>query len=224
MLPKKEECVGHIQKRIRTALREYKRKMKGIRLADGKSISGKGRLTDVMINRIQNHFGQCIRNNKGNLQGMQNDISAIFKHMIQDDSISMAEQHANCPKYGWCKYWVNNSNYDPSKRLACVFVDALKPIFTRLTNEDILQRCLKGFTQNQNESSNGTIWNRCPKTRFCGQQRVQVAVCDAVYQFNAGNGSVIERLSSLGSELSGNTYRSLRQEDKRPLLKHKIYH
>ena len=142
---KKEECVGHIQKRIGTALCEYKRKMKGIRLADGKSVSGKGRLTD-----------------KGNLQGMQNDIWAIFKHMIQDDSISMAEQHANCPKYGWCKYWVNNSNYDPSKRLACVFVDALKPIFTRLTNEDILQRCLKGFTQNQNESLNGTVWNRCP--------------------------------------------------------------
>ena len=70
-----------------------KKKMKGIRLADGKFVSGKGRLTDVMINRIQNYFGQCIRNNKGNLQGMQNDIWAIFKHMIQDDSISMAEQH-----------------------------------------------------------------------------------------------------------------------------------
>ena len=118
--------------------------------------------------------------------------------MIQNDSIlSMAEQHASCPNYGWCKYWVNNSNYDPSKRLPCVFVDALKLIFTRLTNEDILQRCLKGFTQNQNESLNGTVWTRCPKTRFCGQQRVQVAVCEAFCQFNAGSGSVIK--SSLGS-------------------------
>ena len=77
---------------------------------------------------------------------MQNDIWAIFKHMIQDDSISMAEQHANCPKYGWCKYWENNPNYDPSKKLPCVFVEVLKPIFTELTNEDILKRCLKGFT------------------------------------------------------------------------------
>ena len=50
---KKEKCVGHIQKRIGTALREYKRKMKGIRLADGKSVSGKGRLTDVMINKFK---------------------------------------------------------------------------------------------------------------------------------------------------------------------------
>ena len=106
---KKEECVGHIQKRIKTALRQYKRKIKGIRLANGKSVPGKGRLTDIIINRILNYFGQCIRNDKGNLQGMQNNIWAIFKHMIQDDSISIAEQHANYPKYGWCKYWANNS-------------------------------------------------------------------------------------------------------------------
>ena len=52
---------------------------------------------------------------------------------------------------------------------------------------------------------------------FCGQERVQVAVCEAVCQFNAGSGSVIDLLSSLGSGLSGNTYRLLRQEDKRRL-------
>ena len=72
---------------------------------------------------------------------MQNYVWAIFKHMIQDDSISMAEQHANCPKCNRCKYWSNNLNYDPSKKQPRVFVDTLKPIFTRLTNEDILQRC-----------------------------------------------------------------------------------
>ena len=31
-----------------------------------------------------------------------------------------------------------------------------------------------------------------PKTCFCSQQHAQVAVCEAVCQFNAGNGSVIE--------------------------------
>ena len=90
----------------------------------------------------------------------------------------MEEQHANLPKYDWRKYWVNNSTYDPSKRLPCVSVGFLKSIFTRLTNEDILQRCLKVFTQNQNESLNCTLWNRFPKTRFCCQQRLRVAVCE----------------------------------------------
>ena len=65
--------------------------------------------------------------------------------MIQDDSISMAEQHANCPQYGWCKYWANNSNYDASKRLPCVFVDALKLMFTRLTNEDFYKNVSKSL-------------------------------------------------------------------------------
>ena len=131
---KKKECVDHIQKLIGTAFREYKRIMKWIRLADEKSVSGKGGLTDFVINRIQKYFVYCIRNNKGNLQGMKNDIWAIFKHIIEDDSISVAEQHANCPKYDWCKYWANNSNYNPSKQLPCIFVDALKHIVTRLTN------------------------------------------------------------------------------------------
>ena len=48
----KDECVDHIQKRIGTALREYKRKMKWIRLTDGKSVLGNGRLTDVAKNKI----------------------------------------------------------------------------------------------------------------------------------------------------------------------------
>ena len=53
---KKKECVDHIQKLIGTAFREYKRIMKRIRLADEKSVSGKGGLTDFVINRIQKYF------------------------------------------------------------------------------------------------------------------------------------------------------------------------
>ena len=34
----KEECVGHIQKRLGSALRENTRKKQGIKLADGKSV------------------------------------------------------------------------------------------------------------------------------------------------------------------------------------------
>ena len=74
----KEECVGHIQKRMGTALRELKRKSKGILLAD-KTIGGKGRLTDVYIDSIQNYYGQAISNNN-DIVSMQNAIWAIFYH------------------------------------------------------------------------------------------------------------------------------------------------
>ena len=48
--------MGHIQKRMGTALRELKRKNKGMKLNDGKTIGGKGRLTNVIIDKIQNYM------------------------------------------------------------------------------------------------------------------------------------------------------------------------
>lgn len=45
----KLECVGHIQKRLGTRLRNLKKNMKGVDLSDGKPLGGKGRLTDPEI-------------------------------------------------------------------------------------------------------------------------------------------------------------------------------
>ena len=43
-----------------------------------------------------------------------------------------------------------------------------------------------GVTQNQNESFNSTIWQRCPKTEFCSAIKVEIGVNLAVISFNAG--------------------------------------
>ena len=53
---RKEECVGHVQKRLGTALKSTKRQ----KLADGKTVGGKGRLTDKIIDSMQNYYGQAI--------------------------------------------------------------------------------------------------------------------------------------------------------------------
>ena len=74
---RKEECVGHVQKRLGTALRKYKKDKKGGKLSDGKSVGGKGRLTDKIIYQMQNYYGKAIRENKGNLAGMKQSIKAI---------------------------------------------------------------------------------------------------------------------------------------------------
>ena len=94
----KEECVGHVQKRMGSALRAYKRKSKGKQFSDNKSVGCQHRLTDAMIDRIQNYYGQAIRNNSGNLPGMKKSISAIFKHVIINDNETIDEQHSDCPK------------------------------------------------------------------------------------------------------------------------------
>lgn len=42
----KKECVGHVQKRVGTALRKPKK--------DAPALGGKGKLTDAMIDKLQN--------------------------------------------------------------------------------------------------------------------------------------------------------------------------
>ena len=42
---RKEECVGHIRKRMGTALRKFVKDNKGKKLGDGKGVDGKGRPT-----------------------------------------------------------------------------------------------------------------------------------------------------------------------------------
>jgi len=55
----KEECVGHVQKRMGSALRNYTQDNKGKKLADGKPVGGKGRLTDKVVDKMQNYYGKC---------------------------------------------------------------------------------------------------------------------------------------------------------------------
>ena len=148
----KEECVGHMQKRMGTALRKYKKDMKRRKLADGKGVQGRGRLTDKRIDRIQNYYGNAIRDNCGNLQGMKNSIRAIQYHMIKNEDMSLEEQHRYCPKGKdtWCKLWADKENntitYNNSKRLPGVFMKELDPIFERLSDNSLLSRCLQGLT------------------------------------------------------------------------------
>ena len=171
----KEECVGHIQKRMGTALRKFVADNKGQKLMDGKPVGGKGRLTKEKIDKIQNYYGMAIRNNPEDLAKMQNDIWAIFHHMIKADHTPLQEQHKYCPKNSnsWCKYWKDHFNdtndYIEHNRLPQVFQTALRRLFERLTDSSLLSRCLKGLTQNQNESINGMLWRKCPKTQFCGK-------------------------------------------------------
>ncbi|XP_066928737.1 uncharacterized protein [Clytia hemisphaerica] len=65
--PNKQECVVHIQKRLGTRL-----------CKQVKELSGKGKLTDTMINSMQNYYGMAIRRNIGNLYTMKKAIQHDF--------------------------------------------------------------------------------------------------------------------------------------------------
>ncbi|GFV36241.1 uncharacterized protein TNCV_2232881 [Trichonephila clavipes] len=51
----KLECIGHVMNRIRTRLRRLKAQLKRQILSDGKSFSGKNRLTEHEINNLQSY-------------------------------------------------------------------------------------------------------------------------------------------------------------------------
>ena len=53
---KKLECVGHYQIHVGTRLQNLEKKEM--------SLGGRGRLTDVFIDRLQNYFGVAIRQNR----------------------------------------------------------------------------------------------------------------------------------------------------------------
>ena len=75
----------------------------------------------------------------------------------------------------------------------------IKPVFTELSKLELLEKCVLGATQNQNESFNNIIWSRCPKTGFGSRVTVEIAVYLAAITFNHGS----EGLSFLFKNLFG---------------------
>lgn len=68
----KLKCVGYVQRRMGGRLRKLWRDMKGKILSDGLKIGGKkGRLTDAMIDSLQNYYGLAIRRNTNDLEKMK---------------------------------------------------------------------------------------------------------------------------------------------------------
>ena len=138
----KEECTGHVQKRMGGGLHKLKRKRRGQKLSDGKGVGGTGRLTEGMIDRIQN-----IQNS--DIDSMKKAINAILHHMIKDDTMSLVQQHMYCPRHSktWCKFWLDKlhdkGTYNESSRLPTVFKAELHPLFDRLS----IQRYSKGLTK-----------------------------------------------------------------------------
>ena len=74
----KLNCVGHVEKRLSTALRNLKVAYRGRKLDDGKTIGGAGRLSDGLINSIQNYYGDAIRQKQGDLKGMVRAVQATM--------------------------------------------------------------------------------------------------------------------------------------------------
>ena len=176
----KQECIGHIQKRVGSRLRKLKKNVSGL---------GKLGLTDSVIDKLQNYYGMAVRSNVGDLAGMKKAIYAAWCHVSSSEKSNF---HVHCPvgPDSWCMFQTDIANgtslHKHGKGLPPTVIKQVKAVFDDLSTDNLLSKCLHGKTQNQNEAFNGTIWNRIPKTRFVKFKVFELALFDAVAHFNIG--------------------------------------
>ncbi|KYN10344.1 Aminopeptidase N [Trachymyrmex cornetzi] len=91
----KKECIGHVQKRLGTRLRNLKKEVK--------NLGGRGKLTGKLIDELSVYYGLAIRRNTDSVENMRKEIYATLYHKISTDE---KPQHDRCPAGAdsWCSW------------------------------------------------------------------------------------------------------------------------
>ena len=187
----KRECVNHVAKCVgkgfRTTVDDAKKK--GITLGD----KGEGQLTEKKMTRLQKYYRKAVLSHS-DVPSMKQAIWATIEHCSSTDN---DPRHSHCPTgiKSHCFYQRAIAKGEPpsshkenlSTYLNDKVVAAIKPLYERLTDGDLLRGCLLGKTQNVNESLHSVIWTKCPKHLFIRKERFDIGVSLAVAEFNMGS-------------------------------------
>lgn len=159
---------------------------------------------------------------------MQKAVLATLNHMSSTDE---APKHDLCPEgpESWCKFQralAKNEKPPPHKDSLPDFVtEALEPVFRRLSDNALLERCSDGITQNPSESLHAMIWQQAPKTQHASLRSIERAVAEAISRFNQGTTkSNVEIAEKLGYSAGNNLVRRSLEKDKGRLQKSRREH
>lgn len=211
----KKECIGHVQKRMGTRLRQCVKKNKGL--------GGRNKLTGKLIDKLSIYYGLAIRRNCDSVKKMKDAIWATFYHYSSTDT---NPQHNLCPEgiNSWCTWQkakaertIKTYKHDPKHTLPSEVLRAIKPIYEDLSQQKLLERCVGGYTQNNNESLNNLIWKITPKIINSGSQIVQIAADIAACVFNDGAQSLLKIMQTMQIETGVNAHQWASFEDDRRL-------
>ncbi|XP_075527138.1 uncharacterized protein LOC142559427 [Dermacentor variabilis] len=128
----KEECLNHVQKRIRTALRNRVQKI-------DQALVGKGRLTKALIDRLTDYYGWVLRNISNDAAAMQRAVMASYNHVTSAD-----EDPHLCPEGAdlWCRHNASKSDGVPPPKhwhnLPRYVLEALLPGYECLSQAPLL--------------------------------------------------------------------------------------
>ncbi|KAH7932065.1 hypothetical protein HPB52_024918 [Rhipicephalus sanguineus] len=130
---------------------------------------------------------------------MRRAVMASYHHVTSTDE---EPHHDLCPEGAdsWCSYNASKINGVPppkhSYKLPRYVADALLPIYERLSQASLLQRCLGAKTQNASEAFHSVLWSLMPKEQHASLIAVETALHDAVLRYNAGCYRATQELAS----------------------------
>lgn len=204
----KKECVGHVQKRMGTRLRALMKK--------DRKLGGKGKLTGKLIDKLTVYYGLAIRRHSNSVNDMYEAIWATFHHYSSSDE---NPSHEKCPagEESWCAYrraQAKNETFKHDyKPLPKNVLDAIKPIYSDLSKPSLLERCVGGFNQNNNESFNQLVWKISPKIMTSGAIVVNIAAYIAAGMFNEGAKSLLFFMNAIGVNCGHNAHSYVKKID-----------
>lgn len=89
----------------------------------------------------------------------------------------------------------------------------MKPIYEDLSKDELLARCVGGFTQNNNESLNQLIWKIAPKILPAGSKIVDIAALVAACTLNGGTSALLLFMHGMDLKLGWNSHEYARNSD-----------
>lgn len=175
-----------------------------------KGLSGRGRLTSKLIDELTIYYGLAIRRHCNSLEDMKKAIWVTLYHKISTDK---KPQHHLCPESAtsWCSWQSqkasgNLKNYKHDTAMSMEVFEAVKLVYEELSKDELLTRCLGGFTQNSNESFNALVWSMAPKNISSGKTVLDIAAYLAVIFFNDGYFGIMQVMKLLGITIGLNCY------------------
>ena len=144
--PVKLEYVVHTQKRLGKRLRILVKSRKGTT----NPVDGKNKLSETIINSMQNYYGLAVRNNRNYLYGIKKAVGAVLFHCTEMNDESSRHRFSRQTEGTWCKWQYGKlkgtNTYKSHISVPKWIHDILKPTFMDLTSDTLLRKCLHGET------------------------------------------------------------------------------
>ena len=201
---RKEECLGHVQKRLKNHLKEKSNAFAKLPLAK--------------VERVSQLFALVVVQNRGRSPTeIQTALLNLLEHLI--------DNHDKCPysTESWCYLQKRLAEYaeDSSIGLPPLRKPYLthgeyrraKEVFDAFASLTMCGALTMGKTQNANESLHSVIWHNSPKGKYVGQLSMEASTSMAVSTFNDGDMALAAVLCAMSIPSSHSTLLHLTRRD-----------